>query len=412
MENKYECLDLILKEVIRLDIKPNFSQLARDYSCDYRTAKKRYYQQVNIENGLSVESKKNTSKLDNFTQIIDSKLQISGITVKAIYAFLKDTTDYSGGYGILKRYVKDKKINLPKRASIRIFHEPGKSAQVDWKEDFKLLNKNGQEFSFNIFLFTLPNSEMKFLRLTLDKKQDTVIDSLVNSLIYIGGVPKNIWFDNMSTVADVAKTNTKDRVNIKIKQFAHDMGFNPILCRVRRPQSKGTVEALAKFVDRLLAYNNEFETLEQLEVIVNRFNENINNEVSQAHNMVVNDAFEKEKEYLTPLPNSILLDKYFSNRQTRKVSHESMITYKGIKYSVPTKYINCNLEITLDKDNLCIYDNTNLVTCHQISINNPFNYKKEHLKDIIASDLLKGKNDEYIQKYIEKNLSQYDKLLV
>ena len=82
------------------------------------------------------------------------------------------------------------------------------------------------------------------------------------------------------------------------------MAFTPIPCRPRRPQSKGSVEALAKLCDRLLAYNHEFETIEDLEKIVNTFNENINNEVSQSHNRVVNEVFTYEKEYLLPLPNN------------------------------------------------------------------------------------------------------------
>ena len=55
-------------------------------------------------------------------------------------------------------------------------------------------------------------------------------------------------------------------------------------------------------------------------------------------------------------------------------------------------------------------DNTNLIRCHDIS-NNPFNYNKDDLKDILASDLLKNSDEEKIEQFIANNLSQYDKLL-
>ena len=32
----------MLKELIRLNIKPNYAALGREYECDYRTAKARY----------------------------------------------------------------------------------------------------------------------------------------------------------------------------------------------------------------------------------------------------------------------------------------------------------------------------------------------------------------------------------
>ena len=384
--------------------------IAREMGCDWRTAKKRYELQLQIENGLPLPLKEHKSILDPYIDIINAKLEIAGITASAIYHFLIETTDYPGKYGLVKNYVKKHQDEKPKKATIRVPKVPGELGQVDWKEDMKLVNKYGEILTFNIFLFTLPFSEKKYCRLTLDKKQDTVINSLIYTFQYIGGVPKEIWFDNMLTIVDASKMGKRDRINDKINQFSKDVGFKPIPCKPRRPQSKGTVEAFAKLCDRLLAYNNEFVTIEDLEQIVNTFNENINNETSQSHNRIVNEVFEYEKEYLLPLPNNKIFSAYLSNRQTRKVAKDSMISYKGNKYSVPVKYIGFDLTVIEKDDSLYIYDNTNFVRCHQI-LNNPLNYNKEDVKDILASDLLKGADDEKIEAFIANNLSQYDNLL-
>lgn len=159
-----------------------------------------------------------------------------------------------------------------------------------------------------------------------------------------------------------------------------------------------------------MAYNNEFESVEDLEKIVNTFNENINEEISQSHNRVVNEVFEYEKEYLLPLPNQKIFSTYLSNRETRKVAKDSMISYKGNKYSVPVKYISFDLNIIEKDNNLYIYDNINLVRCHAIS-NNFLNYNTEDVRDILASDLLRNSNEEKIEQFIKENLSQYDQLL-
>ena len=90
---------------------------------------------------------------------------------------MADNTDYSGKYGLVKNYVKTHKDDKPKKATIRVPKVPGKLGQVDWKEDLTLLNKHGKPLTFNIFLLTLPFSEKKYCKLTLDKKQDTVINS-------------------------------------------------------------------------------------------------------------------------------------------------------------------------------------------------------------------------------------------
>ena len=78
------------------------------------------------------------------------------------------------------------------------------------------------------------------------------------------------------------------------------------------------------------------------------------NEISQSHNRVVNEVFE---------------------------------------YSVPVKYIGFDLKV-IEKDN-SLYNNTNLIRCHQIS-NNPLNYNKDDVKDILVSNLLKDSTKEKI----------------
>lgn len=384
--------------------------IAKEMDCDWRTAKKRYELQKQIENGLPIPLKEHKSKIDPYVEIINAKLEIAGVTASAIYNFLIQNTDYLGKYGLVKNYVKKHKEQQPKKSAIHVPKVPGKLGQVDWKEDLSLVNKFGEKITFNIFLYTLPFSEKKYGRLTLDKKQDTVINSLIYAFNYTKGIPKEIWFDNMLTIVDADKMGKHDRINNKIKQFAKDMGFTPITCRPRRPQTKGSVEAFAKLCNRLLVYNNEFETLEDLEKIVTNFIENINKETSQSHNRIINEVFEKEKEYLLPLPNNKIFSTYLSNRETRKVAKDSMISYKNNKYSVPVKYIGFNLNVIEKDDSLYIYDNINLVRCHQIS-NNPLNYNRDDVKDILASDLLKGAEEKDIEKFISDNLKQYDKLL-
>ena len=70
--------------------------IARECGCDWRTAKKRYELQQQIENGLQLPLKQRKSILDPYVDIVNAKLDIAGITASAIYHFLIDTTDYSG----------------------------------------------------------------------------------------------------------------------------------------------------------------------------------------------------------------------------------------------------------------------------------------------------------------------------
>ena len=56
MENENKLRNM-LKEMIRLNIKPNFAALGREYGCDYRTAKIKYYEEQNKEKGIEITDK-------------------------------------------------------------------------------------------------------------------------------------------------------------------------------------------------------------------------------------------------------------------------------------------------------------------------------------------------------------------
>ena len=79
-----------IKELIRLNIKPNFVALGREYGCDYRTAKIRCYEELNKEKGIEPKIKIRKHIIDEYKEIIINKLEtIPGITAYSIYYFLK-----------------------------------------------------------------------------------------------------------------------------------------------------------------------------------------------------------------------------------------------------------------------------------------------------------------------------------
>lgn len=396
-----------IKELIRLNIKPNFAALVREYGCDYRTAKIRYYEELNKEKGIEPIIKTRKHIVDDYKDMIINKLEtIPGITAYSIYYFLKVEKNYKGSYESIKNFVRENKDKRKQPASIRVEPIIGKVAQVDWKEDFKLTNKNGELFIINLFLMRLHYSKKFYARLTIDKKRDEVKTCIIESLEYFNGTPREIWFDNMTTI--MVKEGKHKKVHNEIKQLGSDIGFQPILCQSRRPKTKGTVENLAKLCDRLLSYNNEFETLEDLVNIVNKFNKECGREKSQAHNKIVNEIFEDEKKYLIPLPNKNILEKYKQTIEYRKVTQDSMIVYRGNRYSVPTRFIGSYLGIRIIDNQVNIYDNTELVRCHTVSEKN-LNYNDEDKIEILKSDLLYGLSDEEIKNKIDNtDLQVYD----
>ena len=251
----FERMKLMKKE----EIEPNYAELARRYECDYRTVKKYF----NSPSGLKCQRKEFPKKLNSYKEIINKKYSL-GCKAVAIHRFIQKK-GFDGCYTLVKNYCKTLKDEEIHKATIRFETNPGLQAQVDWKESLPMISKRGELFVVNIFLMLLGFSRMKYLQLTLDKHQDTLFDCMINACKYFGGVPKEIIFDNMRTVVDQSRSNYQEAViNDKFYQFSKDMGFEVWACRPYRPQTKGKVEALNKFMAWILPYEGEFETEEEL----------------------------------------------------------------------------------------------------------------------------------------------------
>ena len=80
--------------------------------------------------------------------------------------------------------------------------------------------------------------------------------------------------------------------------------------------------------------------------------------------------FNKEKEYLKPLPNEEILKHYLKDTIRVKVSNSSLFYYKGKRYSVPNKFIDHILDIQENDNKLYVYYNRELITIHEITEKN------------------------------------------
>ena len=390
----------------------NKAELARRYDCDPRTID-RYLKIQSGELEAKSSSRVYISKLDDYKSTIINKVDTYGCTAMAVYKFICKK-GYTGKYSIVADFVKHHKDDETKKATIRFETNPGLQAQVDWKEDMTLVNRFGEVFRINIFLMVLGYSRYKFLMITSDRTQETLFNCMVSAFKHFGGVPHEILFDNMKTVVDHAKSSFARTVfNECFAYFAKDIGFKPIACRPYRPQTKGKVESLAKLMDRLKAYNEEFESWNDLVNISQNFMDDLNHEVSQGSGEIPVILFNKEKEYLLPLPDNGILTSYISRQEdkTYPVNRESMIKYEGKKYSVPTRYIGERMTvITDDTGNLSIYYNNEFVVCHAIS-SKMYNYTIDTACDILRSDAMQGRTDAEILSFVQNNLLNMDRCI-
>ena len=385
-----------------LGIKPNYAALGRKYGMDWRTIKK-YHE--GYEGKPSTRRKR--SKLDDYKQEITDKLTIRRITVRGVYEFMVKKYGYEriGSYPNFNKYVVKNKLK-PKADNSghpRYEKEPGEQAQVDWKEDISIADKYGEIFVINVLHMTLKYSRFSHLEMTIQKRFNDVSRGLINGFVKFGGVPKELLFDNMSTVANI-KAKPKQPTD-SISKLAKDFGFKVKLCGTRKPETKGTVEAKNKVIDWIRAYEGEFEGLEELTAIVDSVNKDMNININQETEMSPTALFYKEKEYLQPLPARDIIDTYLTPIKY-KVSNEALIRYGDSRYSVDPKLIGEEVTADLLDNKLYIYYNGKLVTFHSLN-ENPINYHENHYKSLMTGKV----KQEDMENIVAENLEVMDTLL-
>lgn len=388
----------------------NKSELSRQYNCCWRTIDRRLNpDKYKKEKKIRIY----TSKLDDFKEIIDSKLEKNNIPATGIYYLLKTKYNFDGKYGIVRKYVSNKKEKIINELTIRFETIKGYQSQVDWKEKLKLHDIYGNEYLISIFLIVLGNSRFKYIELTFDQTQDTLFKCMNHAFEYFGGTTEEILFDNMKTIVNHTKSTFQNVIlNSKAEQYAKDAGFKIRTCLPYRPRTKGKVETLAKIMNRLKAFDEEFENLKELEEVVIKLNYSLNyEEKSQAIDDIPYNLFQKEKEYLIPV-NIDILKNYYILEKTYKVSNESMITYKGIKYSVPIQYVGKQITV-LDEDNVIhLYYNAKLIYSYNKNKKYKYNYKEKDYIDILKRSSFDYKTDQEIKEFIQHNLKSLDNIYI
>lgn len=169
----------------------------------------------------------------------------------------------------------------------------------------------------------------------------------------------------MSSIID--RDGERKNTSNQVRTFAKDFNFKIKLCKPRHPFTKGKFKSVNKFLVWMLPYEGEFETEDELIAILKKINQKVNTYPCQETNMLPLLLFQKEKEYLQPLPSDDVVESYLPHDHQTTVKSDSLITYRNCKYSVPPEYIGKPVRLMVSDNTRRIYCSTDLIAVHALS---------------------------------------------
>jgi len=167
-------------------------------------------------------------------------------TAKRIFERLRAEHAYSGGYTIVKDYVRAAKLGS-REMFIPLSHTPGE-AQVDFGEAQVVIA--GVDQTAHFMAFDLPHSDDCFVMAFPAETTEAFLEGHVRAFEYFGGVPTRILYDN--TALAVARI-LGDGQRQKTRAFAELQSYYLFAEKFGRPakgNDKGKVENLVGYTRR------------------------------------------------------------------------------------------------------------------------------------------------------------------
>jgi transposase len=289
--------------------------------------------------------KARSSKLDPYKPFIGSILDLEPYyNCVILYERLKKQ-GYKGRISILRDYVAKARKKIVTDAVLRFETEPGRQAQVDWK-DFRRNGPDGRPEKLYAFVMIMGFSRKPFVMFTRSTKQSVLQYCHIAAFKYFGGIPHEILYDNMKT-AFVCDPDGFWRPNKSLLSFATHYGFVPRRCQIRRPQTKGKVERAIGYLNTNFwpRVKNHIFKLDALNERVIKWLEYIDHKELRDFQETREERFAEERVYFKELP-----VKDYDCRETHEVwvSREARINYQTNRYSVPPKFIGERLTLKIN----------------------------------------------------------------
>jgi transposase len=312
-------------------------EASRVFGVDRKTVRKML--SFSVPPGYRRSAPPRRPKLDPFTGIIEGILEDDRTnhrkqrhTAKRIFDRLRDEYGFTGGYTIVKDYVRERRLRS-REMFVPLVHSPG-HAQADFGEAMAVIGGVARKVHF--LAFDLPHSDGCFVKAYPAETTEAFCDGHNAAFAFFDGVPVSILYDNTKlAVARILGDGKRQRTRVFTELQSHYL-FEDRFGRPGKGNDKGKVEGLVGFIRRnFLVPVPRAESFDALnDALVEQCRRRQAARL-RGHKETIGERLERDRQVLLPLPPA----PYDAcDKRPGRVNSLSLVRYRSNDYSAPVTY--------------------------------------------------------------------------
>ena len=253
-------------------------------------------------------------------------------TAWRIFERLRAEHGYTGGYTIVKDYVRARKIS-GQEMFVPLTHAPGEG-QADFGEAVVVIA--GAECKAHFLAFDLPHSDDCFVQAFPAETTEAFQEGHVLAFEYFGGVPTRILYDNTKiAVARILGGEERKKTKAFLELQSHYL-FADKFGRPGKGNDKGDVEGLVGYARRnfMVPIPSANSWAELNAYLAGQCRKRRERRL-RGHTETIGERFERDRAAMLPLPAAPY---EACEKVSTRVTSLSLVRYRTNDYSVPTEY--------------------------------------------------------------------------
>jgi transposase len=273
---------------------------------------------------------------------------------------------YRGAYDSVQRFVKrwntdHRKAPAATQAFIPLMFQPGEVCQFDWSEEYATIG--GVNLTIKVAHFRLAYSRKMFVVAYPRESQEMVFDAHDRAFAFFGGVPKQMVYDNLTTVVESVLTGKERQFNRRFLTLSNYYLFEPVACTPAAGWEKGQVEnQVGNIREWLFTPRIRFDHFADLnEWLAKRCEELAQRAHPTQSERTIADCFSEEQPGLRAITRPF--DGYVES--STRVSKYALVRADHNHYSVPAEWVGEPVSLRKNATSITVVAKGKVVARHE-----------------------------------------------